>query len=75
MKLWPGFLVIALVAAAMFAGCFEPNDDDDGKPTPTPFDPYTPTPTPTPTPEEPGFEAVLAIAGLLTVAILFRRRI
>jgi len=49
-------------------------------PTPTPTPSPTPTPTltpsPTPTPEEgvPGFEAVFAIAGLLTVAYLLRRR-
>jgi PGF-CTERM protein len=36
----------------------------------------TPGPTPTPTPEEgvPGFEFVFAIAGLLTVAYLLRRK-
>lgn len=41
--------------------------------TPTP----TPSPTPTPTPEEkgvPGFEAVFAIAGLLVITYLLRRR-
>ena len=46
--------------------------------TPTPTIPpvvTTPTPTPTPTPtEEPGFEAVFAIAGLLAVAYLLRRK-
>jgi PGF-CTERM protein len=36
-------------------------------PTPTP--PVTPTPTPTPTPV-PGFEPVVAIAGLLAIAYL-----
>ena len=44
--------------------------------TPTPTIPpvvTTPTPTPTPT-EEPGFEAVFAIAGLLAVAYLALRR-
>jgi PGF-CTERM protein len=34
----------------------------------------TPTPTPTPTLEEPGFEAVFAIAGLLAVVYLVLRR-
>jgi len=34
----------------------------------------TPTEAPTPTPEEPGFEAVFAIAGLLAIAYLVRRR-
>ena len=43
-------------------------------PTPTPTIPSTvTTPTPTPT-EEPGFEAVFAIAGLLAVAYLVVRR-
>jgi parallel beta-helix repeat protein len=39
------------------------------KPTPTP----SPTEAPTPTPEEPGFEAIFAIAGLLVVAYILRR--
>jgi len=45
-------------------------------PTPTPSPSPTPTIAPTPTPEEgvPGFEVVFAIAGLLAVAYLFRRR-
>lgn len=47
-------------------------------PSPSPSPSPTPTvaPTPTPTPEEdvPGFEAVFAIAGLLAVAYLLRRR-
>ena len=47
-------------------------------PTPEPTPTVTPTSTPssTPTPEEgvPGFEAVLAIVGLLPVAYLLRRR-
>jgi len=34
----------------------------------------SPTPTPTPTPEEPGFEAVFAIAGILAIAYLVLRR-
>ena len=34
----------------------------------------TPTPTPMPTPTPPGFEAVFAIAGLLAVAYLLKRR-
>jgi PGF-CTERM protein len=38
--------------------------------TPTP----TPTPSPSPTPKQPGFEAVIAIAGLLAVAYLLLRR-
>ena len=42
--------------------------------TPTPT-PTTPAPTPTETPKPtPGFEAVLAIAGLLAIAYLLRRR-
>ena len=45
-------------------------------PVPTPV-PATPTPEPaeaaTPTPEEPGFEAVFAVAGLLAVAYLALR--
>ena len=47
-------------------------------PTPTPTETPTPTPTetptPTPTPKQPGFEAIFAIAGLLAVAYLLRRR-
>jgi PGF-CTERM protein len=39
-------------------------------PTPTP----TPTTTSSPTPEPPGFEALLAIAGLLAVAYMMWRR-
>ncbi|MEM0202383.1 MAG: PGF-CTERM sorting domain-containing protein [Archaeoglobaceae archaeon] len=43
-------------------------------PTPTPTTP-PPTPTPTPTPKPtPGFEAIFAIAGLLAIAYLLRRR-
>ncbi len=42
--------------------------------TPTPTPTATPSPTPTPTPEEPGFEAVFAIAGLLATAYLVLRR-
>jgi len=41
--------------------------------TPTPIVTPTPTPSPTPAPT-PGFEAVFAIAGLLAVAYLLRRR-
>jgi PGF-CTERM protein len=48
------------------------------KPTPTPTPEVTPTPVPTPvvtpTPTPPGFEAVLAIAGLLAIAYLVLRR-
>ncbi|MEA2032702.1 MAG: PGF-CTERM sorting domain-containing protein [Euryarchaeota archaeon] len=56
-------------------------------PTPTPTPPPTPTPTSitpkpvtptpaisTPTPETPEFEAIFAIAGLLAIASLLRRR-
>ncbi len=39
----------------------------------TPETTVTPTEAPTPTPEEPGFEAVFAVAGLLAVAYLVRR--
>jgi phosphate transport system substrate-binding protein len=46
-------------------------------PTPTPAPTTTPsataTATPTPTPEEPGFEAIVAVAGLLAVTYLARR--
>lgn len=44
-------------------------------PTPEPTDEEEPEPTeePTPTPEEPGFEAVFAIGGLLAVAYLVMR--
>ena len=40
------------------------------KPTATP----APTESPTPTPEEPGFEAIFAIAGLLAIAYVVLRR-
>ena len=45
-------------------------------PTPAPSASPAPSPSPTPpsTPGEPGFEAVFAIAGLLAVAYLVRRR-
>jgi PGF-CTERM protein len=39
-------------------------------PTPAP----SPPPTPTQTPKPPGFEALLAIAGLLAVAYMLWRR-
>jgi len=46
-------------------------------PTPTPTPTMTPkpiaTPTATPTPEQPGFEVVYAIAGLLAVTLLVQR--
>jgi PGF-CTERM protein len=45
-----------------------------GSPAPTPMPTATPTPIATPTPEEPGFEAVTAIAGLLAVSYLAVRR-
>jgi PGF-CTERM protein len=59
-----------------------PNPTPLPKPTPTPVVPPTlppvatptSTPTPMPTPEEPGFEAVFAIAGLLAVAYLVPRK-
>jgi len=44
-------------------------------PVPTPTAAPTATPTPaTPTPEEPGFEALLAIGGLLAIAFVILRR-
>ncbi len=43
-------------------------------PTPTTPKPTTPTPTTTPAGGIPGFEAIFAIAGLLAVAYLLRRR-
>jgi phosphate transport system substrate-binding protein len=42
--------------------------------TPITTQPVAPTATPTPTPEEPGFEAVCAIAGLLAVSYLVLKR-
>ncbi|MEM0203499.1 MAG: pectin acetylesterase-family hydrolase [Archaeoglobaceae archaeon] len=42
--------------------------------TPTPTATPTATPTPTPKPLIPGFEAIFAIAGLLAIAYLLRRR-
>lgn len=68
----------------------DPNDypgKPAATPTPTPALPPTPTltpvptpvatpapTTPTPTPEEPGFEAIFAIAGLLAIAYLMLRK-
>jgi len=43
-------------------------------PLPSPVTTPVPTPTATPTPEEPGFEAIFAIAGLVAVAYLVRRK-
>ncbi|MCX8172773.1 MAG: PGF-pre-PGF domain-containing protein, partial [Archaeoglobaceae archaeon] len=45
-------------------------------PTPTTPTPTTPelTPTPTPKPFIPGFEAIIAIAGLIALAYLLRRK-
>ena len=43
-------------------------------PAPAPVVTQTPTPTPTPTPETAGFEAVIAIAGLLAVAYILMRK-
>ncbi|MBN1763489.1 MAG: substrate-binding domain-containing protein, partial [Methanomicrobia archaeon] len=45
-------------------------------PTPTPSSTATPeaSPMPTATPEEPGFEAIFAIAGLLTIAYMVLRK-
>ncbi|AGK60237.1 PGF-CTERM archaeal protein-sorting signal [Archaeoglobus sulfaticallidus PM70-1] len=61
-----------------------PTPTPEKTPTPTPEETPTPTPTkevtptPTPTKEEPqpgpGFEAIFAVAGLLAVAYLLRRR-
>ena len=44
-------------------------------PTPTPTSTLTPTPKPTPTPtkKSPGFEAIFAIAGLISTAYILRR--
>ncbi|MCK4732937.1 MAG: PGF-CTERM sorting domain-containing protein, partial [Methanophagales archaeon] len=49
--------------------------EEEVGPTPAPA-PATTTPSPSPTsaPEQPGFEMVFAIAGLLTVAYLISRR-
>ncbi len=41
---------------------------------PTTATPKSTTPAPTPAKKQPGFEAVFAIAGMLAVAYLFRRR-
>jgi hypothetical protein len=43
-------------------------------PKPTPAAAATPTEAPTPTPEEPGFEAIFAIAGLLAITHIVLRR-
>jgi parallel beta-helix repeat protein len=42
-------------------------------PTPKPTPEPSPTEAPTPTPEEPGFESIFAIAGLLAVTYILRR--
>jgi PGF-CTERM protein len=42
--------------------------------TPMPTPAPTPEPTPEPTPKPPGFEAIFAIAGLLSVVYLLRRK-
>ncbi|MBN1455980.1 MAG: tungstate ABC transporter substrate-binding protein WtpA [Methanomicrobia archaeon] len=49
---------------------------EPGATTPTPAPTATPEPTatPTPTPEAPGFEAIVAIAGLLAIAYLTMRK-
>jgi len=52
-----------------------PTPEPTAKPTATPAPTAVATATPTPTPtEEPGFEAVFAIAGLLSIAYLVLRR-
>jgi len=51
-----------------------PTPKPTATPTPTPTTTATPTPTPTPKKKTPGFEAVFAIAGLIAVAYLLRRR-
>jgi len=51
-----------------------PTPKPTATPTPTPTATPTPTPTPTPKKKTPGFEAVFAIAGLIAVAYLLRRR-
>jgi PGF-CTERM protein len=43
-------------------------------PPPTPTPSIAPTVTPSPTPEPPGFEAVFAIAGVLSIAYLVLRK-
>lgn len=43
-------------------------------PIATPIPTATPAPTATPTPEEPGFEAIFAIAGILAIAYLVVRK-
>jgi PGF-pre-PGF domain-containing protein len=62
----PGFSYFAVIAET-------PTPTPPQTPTPTPVQTPTPTPTLTPKPQTPDFEAILAIAGLLTVAYLLRR--
>lgn len=55
-------------------GYWDPQDPNPLDPTiPMPLPTVTPM-RPTPTPVSPGFEAMFAIAGLLTATYLFRRR-
>ena len=44
------------------------------KPTATPTTDGKPTPTPTPKPAVPGFEAIFAIVGMLSIAYILQRR-
>jgi PGF-CTERM protein len=55
-----------------------PGTEEKPKPTPKPTAPpgteEKPTPTPTPKPAIPGFEAVIAIVGLVAIAYILRRK-
>ncbi|MEA3488167.1 MAG: cohesin domain-containing protein [Euryarchaeota archaeon] len=51
-----------------------PASGETPKPTPTPASGETPKPVTTPTPTPPGFEAIFAIAMMLAIAYILRRK-
>jgi PGF-pre-PGF domain-containing protein/PGF-CTERM protein len=75
----PGFSVFAVIAAPAATPTPQTTPATPvATPTPTPTPVMTPipaaTPTPTPKPPTPGFEAIFAIAGLIAVAYLLRKK-
>ena len=65
-------VIVAIVIVATLVGCIE--EDQGHTPTPATTSTATATPGPSPAPTPLGFEAVFAIAGILVVAYLLRRR-